>query len=126
MAFVVMIGLQWSVKSKGTIGSVIFAFGVIAAVTGVVGLCGWRAGADLGYVGPALAAFNPATLLFALVNPAVGMAKTVDQGGLFAARVALAIGSVVGALVVTAVVYALYSSMVRRFDMTVRALAGNK
>lgn len=126
MAFVVMIGLQWSVKSKGTIGSVIFAFGVIAAVTGVVGLCGWQAGAEFGYVGPALAALNPATLLFSLVNPAVGMATTVDTGGLVAARVSLAIGTIVGSLLIMAVVYGLYSSMVRRFDMTVRALAGNK
>jgi len=126
MAFVVMIGLQWSVKSKGTIGSVIFAFGVIAAVTGVVGLCGWQAGAEVGYVGPALAALNPATLLFALVNPATAMLTTVDQGGLDAARLSLAIGAGAGALVLALIVYGLYSSMVRRFDMTVRALAGAK
>lgn len=126
MAFVVMIGLQWSIKSKGTIGSVIVAFAVIAAVTSVVGLCGWQAGADASYLGPGLAAFTPATQLFALVNPAAAMTSTVNDGGLDAARVSLAAGSIAGAGVYCVVVYGLYSSMVRRFDMTVRALAGMK
>lgn len=126
MAFVVMIGLQWSVKSKGTIGSVIFAFGVIAAITGVVGLCGWQAGRSAAYLGPALAALNPATLLFAIVNPVEGMSSTVSEAGLQSARVSLAVGAIAGALLLSIIVYGLYSSMVRRFDMTVRALAGTK
>lgn len=126
MAFVVMIGLQWSVKSKGTIGSVIFAFGVIAAITGVVGLCGWQAGREVSYLGPALGALTPATLLFTIVNPVEAMQSTVSDAGLPDARIALAIGTGVGALLLGFIVYALYSSMVRRFDMTVRALAGTK
>ncbi|MGP1309982.1 MAG: ABC transporter permease subunit [Phycisphaerales bacterium] len=126
MAFVVMIGLQWSIKSKGTIGSVIFAFGVIAAVTGVVGLCGWQASDSVAYLGPAMAALNPATLLYALANPVSSAIETVNAGGLFGARLALACGAVLGAVGYAVIVYGLYSSMVRRFDMTVRALAGNK
>ncbi len=126
MAFVVMIGLQWSIKSKGTIGSVIFAFGVIAAITGVVGLCGWQAGLEAGYIGPSLAALNPATLLYALVNPARAMLTTVESGGLNPARISLAIGAGIGAIGLMAIVYGLNASMVRRFDMTVRALAGMK
>lgn len=126
MAFVVLIGLQWSVKSKGTIGSVIFAFGVIATVTGIVGLCGWQAGKGAPYLGPALAALNPATLLFAIINPTEGMSTTISEGGLTAARTSLAVGTIIGAALLTVIVYGLYTSMVRRFDMTVRALAGTK
>jgi hypothetical protein len=51
---------------------------------------------------------------------------TVESGGMEAARISLAIGAVLGALGLAVIVYGLNSSMVRRFDMTVRALAGMK
>lgn len=127
LAFVVMVGLQWSLKSKGTIGSVIGSVGVIGAVAGVVGLCAWQAASGLTAVGPILAPMTPVTLTHAVLNPAIAMESTVDAGAampLINARVALAIGVVVTFATYFAIVGALRSALVRTFDMTTRRLAG--
>lgn len=126
IAFCVMIGLQWSLKSKGTLGSVVGTAGVVGVISGIVGLCGWAAGADLPVVGPAVAAISPASLLDALIGPADRMNQTINDSGLTAARVSLAIGAVMSAAVYIAIVYAVHSAMVRGFDFTVRKLAGTR
>jgi ABC-type transport system involved in multi-copper enzyme maturation permease subunit len=41
VAFCAIIGLKWSLQSKGTLGSVVATVGVAGAIAGVVGLCGW-------------------------------------------------------------------------------------
>jgi ABC-type transport system involved in multi-copper enzyme maturation permease subunit len=124
-AFCVVIGMQWSLKSKGTISSVVGTMGIVAVVAGVVGLCSWNAGADLPILGPVLGGFSPASVVWSLVHAEHGMEKTVAQS-LPSARVALAIGVVLAAAVLALVVYLLHASMTRTFDMTVRKLAGTK
>ncbi|MGP1273676.1 MAG: ABC transporter permease [Phycisphaerales bacterium] len=126
LAFCVMIGLQWSLRSRGTLGSVVAAVGVIGAIGGTIGLCGFLAGGDVPAVGPALAALSPASAIMALIDPAGVLAGTLENTGPNTARVALAIGAVAAALLYTAVVYALHAAMVRNFDFTVRKLAGMK
>jgi len=73
MAFCVMVGLQWSLKSKGMIGSVVGAAGVIVAVAGTVGLCGWNAGPQVDVLGPVLSGLSPASLVLAVVQPVDGL-----------------------------------------------------
>lgn len=126
MAFCVMIGLHWSLKSKGTLGSVVGTVAVVGIISGIVGLCGWNGGADMPVVGPALAAISPASLLDALVAPVDRMDGTVVDAGLATARTALAIGAAVSAAIYIAIVYAVHTAMVRGFDFTVRKLAGTK
>lgn len=125
-AFCVMVGLHWSLKSKGTLGSVIGTVAVVGVISGIIGLCGWASGADMPVVGPAVAAVSPASLMDALVAPVDRMSETVTDAGLTTARVSLAIGAVVSAGVYIAVVYAIHAAMVRGFDFTVRKLAGTK
>ncbi|MBL8764586.1 MAG: ABC transporter permease subunit [Phycisphaerae bacterium] len=122
----VMVGLQWSVKSRGVLSSVIGTVGVVFAVAGTVGLCGWRSGLDLPVLGPVLAGLSPVSAALAIVHPVGSLTETVDKSDLTAARVGLAIGALVGGLLYAAAVYALHASLVRNFDMTVRRLAGNK
>lgn len=125
MAFCVMVGLQWSLKSRGTISGVVAAVGVVGVISGIVGLCGWKAGEGLPILGPVLAALSPASVLYALIHPADAMEKTVaSSGDLTAARLALFVGALISAAVYLFVVYGLHASMVRSFDMTVRKLAG--
>lgn len=126
IAFTVIVGVQWSIRSKGTISSVVGAVGIVGVVAGVVTLCGWQMGPSVEFVGPLTGAMSPASLLFSLVDPASGAGKTVAGQSLGAARIALAIGALTAGGVYCAVVYAMHSSMVRRFDMTVRQLAGAK
>jgi len=126
VAFCVMIGLQWSLKSKGTLSAVIGTVAIVAIVSGILGLCGWASASDMPVVGPALASLSPASLLDALVVPAHRLAETVDagSGGLATARLALAIGALIAAGVYIGIVYAVISALVKNFDTTVRKLAG--
>ncbi|MBM4108509.1 MAG: hypothetical protein FJ255_06810 [Phycisphaerae bacterium] len=127
LAFVVMIGLQWSLRSKGMLAAIATTIGVVGVITGIVGLCGWHAGSDLQFLGPALAALSPATALRAMVSPDTALAETFmsDATGL-SARLSLGLGCLLSAILHAAAVYGVRANMTRTFDMTVRRLAGVK
>jgi len=127
IAFCVMIGLHWSLKSKGTLSSVVGTVAVVFIVSGILGLCGWASGADMPIIGPALVALSPASLLDALVSPVTRLDDTVNASptGLTTARTAMAIGTLVSAAIYIAIVYAVLTALVRNFDFTVRKLAGS-
>ena len=127
-AFCVMVGLQWSLKSKGTIGSVVGTVGVVGVVAAIVGFCGWRSGVDIGYIGPALAATGPFSALFAVIAPETAMFETVSgsSDGYTSARVALLIGAAIAAGIYFLIVAGIRASMVKGFDFTVRKLAGTR
>ncbi|MEO0588834.1 MAG: ABC transporter permease subunit, partial [Planctomycetota bacterium] len=125
-AFCVMVGLMWSVKSKGTIGSIVSAAGVVLGVAGVVGLCGWQSASEIEYAGALLAGLSPASALRAVVDPVGAMMGTVGEAGLTPARVFLLIGAAIAAVGQVGVVWAIRVSVVKGFDMTVRRLAGTR
>ncbi len=125
-AWCVMIGLNWSLKSKGTLSSVVGTMGVVGVIAGIVGFCGYKAGEQIGFVGPSLTAMTPATLLYSVLMPTDAMAGVVTSaGGLSGARVALVVGCLIAAGIYTAVVLGIHAAMVRTFDATVRKLAGS-
>ncbi len=128
ITFCVVIGLQWSLKSKGTIASVIGAVGVVGVISGVVGLCAWKSGTGVPMLGGVLASASPATLVFASIRPADALLETVASSGsgLAGARVALVIGAALSAAAYAVAVYGIHTSMVKNFDFTVRKLAGIK
>jgi hypothetical protein len=123
VAFCVMLGLQWSIKSKGTIGSVIAAVGVLLVVAGIASLCGFAA-AEAAYVGGVFAPFSPIMLVWSLVNPAEAQAKTIEQG-VMAMSFSLAIGAALAAAGYVGFVMLMHANMKRTFMMTVRKLAGS-
>lgn len=126
-AFCVMVGLNWSLRSKGTIGSVVVSVGVVGVVTAILGLCAWQAGAGIPVVGPAVSALSPAALVHALVNPEIALRETVaGNSGLTAARVGLVIGGLLAAGMYALACYGIHAHMTRTFDMTVRRLAGTR
>ncbi len=125
MAFCIMVGLQWSIKSKGAISAVISTVGVVAVAAGVIGLCGWQAGNGIPFAGPILACLTPLTAIQLVLHPETAAEATLAQGtGSLSA--ALITGALVAAGVYCVIVYAMHASMVRTFDMTVRRLAGAK
>lgn len=126
MTFCVIVGLQWSLRSKGTLASVVAAVGVVGAISGIVGLCAWKSGSGIAVAGAALSAFSPVTLIFACIEPANALYETIDNSNLGSARVSLVVGSAVAAAAYAGVVFGIHSSMVKNFDMTVRKLAGVK
>lgn len=123
VAFCVMLGLQWSIKSKGTIGSVIAAVGVMLVVAGIVSLCGFAA-AEAAFLGGLFAPLSPIMLVWSLVNPAEAQAKTIEQG-VAAMSISLTIGAALAAAAYVGFVMLMHANMRRTFMMTVRKLAGS-
>ncbi len=128
MALCVIVGMQWSLKSKGTISSVIGTVAVVGIVAGTIGLCAWNAGYNIPVAGPILSAFSPASAAYASVRTEEALASTVTAttGGLGSSRVALFVGGLIAAAVYCFAVYLMHASMTKTFDMTVRKLAGIK
>ncbi len=125
IAVIVMIGLQWSLKSKGAVKSVVWTVGVVLGIAGAIGLCGWHMTSDIPYVGPIVGCLTPFNASTVLINPKLA-AGTLDSGGLSALTVTLSIGAVVAGVIDALLVYGLLSSMTRNFDTTVRKLAGQR
>ena len=123
IAFCVMVGLHWSIKSKGTIGSLIGAVGLVIVVVGVVSLCGVPAGKGLNVIGSAMSTFSPLNALYALVYPEQAIPDALKDD-VVAARMSLVIGAMLTAAAYTAVSYGMHTNMKRTFMMTVRRLAG--
>ncbi len=123
IAFCVMVGLQWSIKSKGTIGSVIASVGIVIAVAGVISLCGYAGRDNLGVLSGVLNAFSPVNLLYAIVYPVDAVPGAV-RASTSAGRASMIVGAAIAGGVYAAVVYGMYTNMKRTFMMTVRKLAG--
>ena len=122
ISFTVMIGLQWSVGSRGVIGSAMGASGVMVGVLGTLGLCGAVSGRDVPWLGPAFACLSPVNLALVAVNPAFAIPASLQSpDGLGMAFVAGAIAAMLG---YTALSFGMHSSMRRNFMMTVRRLSG--
>lgn len=133
IAFCVMVGLQWSVKSKGTIGSVVSTVGAVGVLAGIAGLCGWQAGVVVSYVGPALSASTPMTALLSSVQTADAFANSNISGAadLAIARTSLVIGSVLASLVYWGIVLGILRYLLAErargltnFHFMVRKLSG--
>jgi ABC-type transport system involved in multi-copper enzyme maturation permease subunit len=122
IAFCVMVGLHWSIRSKGTISSVIAAVFIVIAVVGVLTLCGLATRGALDVVGGVIATFSPINLVMALVYP--GQAIPSAMGTPAAGRTSLVVGAFIAAALYAAIVYAMHTNMKRTFMMTVRRLAG--
>jgi ABC-type transport system involved in multi-copper enzyme maturation permease subunit len=124
-AFCCMVGLHWSLKSKGSIGSVVATVLVVGAISGVIGFCAFQAGETFDYVGPVIVSLSPGSLMYASIMPEDGLYGTVKStGDLTAARVGLSMGAIIAAALMMAVVYGFRASLTHNFDMTVRKLAG--
>jgi ABC-type transport system involved in multi-copper enzyme maturation permease subunit len=126
IAFCVMVGLHWSLKSKASLAAVVATVGIVGAAAGTVGLCAFQAGSELPILGPVIAALSPGAAVFSLVYPEQGLAATISESSPATARLGLLIGSVVAALAYSLVVWGIHTSMVKNFDFTVRKLAGTK
>ena len=122
-AFASVIGMQMSLRCRTTVWAVMSSVGIMLGVCGVLGWCG---GALLNsahftdaYV--AIGAFSPITVLMLLIapqqiigDPEVGAALA---GG---TRVMLLVFTLAATGAYAAIVWSLYGSMVKNFDMTIR------
>jgi len=121
-ALCVMVGLQWSVKSKGTIASVVGATGVVAIIGGSIGLCGWSIGGSIPYGGAIINAASPMNLALSAIEPGMMIPGSLES--VAGRRWSLLGGSLLASILYCAIVYGLHSSIKSSFMMTVRRLTG--
>jgi ABC-type transport system involved in multi-copper enzyme maturation permease subunit len=127
IAFAIIVGLQWSLMSRGTIGSVVATVAVVGLVGSIVGVCGWQAGTGISSLGPFLTAFTPPSLAYASLNPLAALrASITGQEDVGSARIVLAAGAIGTGIAYLMIVLAMKASMAKTFDATTRRLAGTR
>ncbi len=122
IAFCVIIGMTWSIKSKGVLSAVIGAVGIVATVAVVMGFCGFNAAQNIPVIGPLLNSFSPVTNLLMLINPwetidGFLQQPTPGRWNLFAGALAAGAGYSIA-------VYLMLLNMIKNFNQTVRKLSG--
>jgi len=122
IAMCVTVGVWRSIKSKGVLGAVIGAVGIVGCTALVFGACGFYVVSKIAYIGPVLNSLSPTTNLMMIVNPwelIEGFIEFPVSG-----RVSLVVAAVVAATVYITIVYGGIQTMVKGFDHTVRNLSG--
>ncbi len=125
-----MIGLHFSLLSKKTVQAVMISTAIVLGAAGLLTACGAAMRGTSPSVAAVVLPFTPMWAIDALLDPwkSVGYANSnwsgnptsVSTSAVSMFRVTCAVFSVVSAVVFLGVTYALYNSMVRGFDMTVR------
>ena len=117
----VIVGMNWSLKSKGVLTAVVPTVIIVAVFALVMGFCGLQM-RSVPLLGPIINCFSPTTGIIMLVNP-----WTYNQG--FAndpidGRVLIYIAALMAAGGYSLIVYSMLRAMVSGFDQTVRKLSG--
>ena len=125
-AFAAILGMQMSLRCRTTVMAVMSSVGVVVGVCALMGWCGYsllkpdtRGGG--GWFALAAGSFSPFTLMQMLIAPST-------TGGNYAeitsddmtGRVEIIFFTLFAVGAYTAIVWSMYTSMVRNFDMTIR------
>jgi ABC-type Na+ efflux pump permease subunit len=124
-AFASILGMQMSLRCRTTVRAVMSSVGIVMGVCGGLAWCGYGALDGFRSSGePALVvgSFSPFTVLTVLIDPVRYGGRLFDplQGSPETARVIVLIFSWVATGVYALIVWTLYKSMVKNFDMTIR------
>jgi len=125
-AFASILGMQMSLRCRTTVRAVISSVGIVAGICAVLVGCGQgllsagRGSSGLEFV---FSGFSPFTLLALLTDPYTVAERTFGPGNLSGraeARALMFASAFVSTAVYAAVVWGMYKSMVKNFDMTIR------
>lgn len=123
-AFAAILGMQMSLRCRRTVVAVMSSVGIVAGVCGMLWVCGSGAAAstDFGTPGVMVGCFSPFTLMALLINPADIATKALANPNINLAeqRLFIFLFGWIAAAAYGMIVWAMYKSMVRNFDMTIR------
>jgi ABC-type Na+ efflux pump permease subunit len=122
-AFAAILGMQMSLRCRTTVMAVMSSVAIVAGACGLLGFCGSEVltGRDTSGIGLFFSSFSPFTVLTVLINPYQFADRAFSEPGDIAGdRMLIFIGSWIAVAAYTAIVWAMYKSMVKNFDMTIR------
>lgn len=125
LAFASLVGMHMSLRCRTTVWAVMSSIGIMLGVCGVLLFCGSSILSNVSFepIYAGFAAFSPFTMILLLIAPgsvisssSLGGAESLDA----TARGFLFVFAFVAIGVYAAIVYTMYNSMVKNFDMTIR------
>lgn len=125
-AFASILGMQMSLRCRTTVRAVMSSVGIMLGACGALGWCGFaflQSRGDVGYFSLVLGSFSPFTVMTVLIDPINFGGRTFEAGNpddIFAGRMFLFVFSWVATGAYAAIVWQMYKSMVKNFDMTIR------
>jgi hypothetical protein len=127
-AFASIVGMQLSLRCRTTVRAVMSSIGVVAGVCIVLVGCGQVLLGSPGNDGGLhfiLTGFSPFTLIYLLVDPYSAADRVFTPGGSSygdagAARMFMFVSAFAATAGYAAIVWVMYKSMVKNFDMTIR------
>jgi len=128
-AFAAILGMQMSLRCRTTVMAVMLSVGIVVGLCGILGWCGYTIldTQSSESIGAVVGAFSPFTLLTMLIDPQTYAARAFgfEQGlanpnAETTARVVAFVSAWIAIGLYTAVVWSMYKSMVKNFDMTIR------
>lgn len=126
-AFAAIVGMQMSLRMRTTVRAVMASVGIVLGACSALGFCGMQIlssfsrGAEM--IGVVVGSFSPFTVLMLLINPYTSAERLFiggDSESVAMARMLLIVFSLLATAGYSGVVYAMYVSMVKNFDMTIR------
>ncbi len=125
-AFAAILGMQMSLRCRTTVMAVMSSVGIVVGICAGLGWCGYQAlenGSTGSSIGVVLGSFSPFTIMSMLINPYSSQAFSstrVTADDVVGMRVMIFIFGWVAVGAYTAIVWSMYRSMVKNFDMTIR------
>ena len=125
-AFASILGMQMSLRCRTTVRAVMSSVGIVAGISAVLVGCGQGllgVNGDDGGLHLILSGFSPFTLLAVLINPYIVADRTfgaTSRVDINSARLFMFISAFAATAAYAAVVWVMYKSMVKNFDMTIR------
>ncbi len=125
-AFAAILGMQMSLRCRTTVMAVMTSVGIVVGICAALGWCGFSLlqnnSANSG-ISVGIGSFSPFTLMQMLINP-YGSGKaftaTGDDDTVTSNRLIIVVCSLIAIAGYTAIVWSMYQSMVKNFDMTIR------
>ena len=126
-AFGAILGMQMSLRCRKTVMAVMSSVAIVGGVCGALWMCGTGAASSGNFneLGLIIGSFSPFTLMSLMVSP---IDTAGNNWGTFDAQIAQSrllvfFAGWAAAAVYAVIIWAMYKSMVRNFDMTIRKQA---
>jgi hypothetical protein len=122
-AFASILGMQMSLRCRTTVRAVMSSVGIVGGVCAVMLGCGKAFLGMRDQAGLIFASFSPFNVLALLISPYEFGGRAFESGSnadIITGRAIIFVCSFIAAGAYAAVVWAMYKSMVKNFDMTIR------